>query len=70
MLIHRIAEINDVSFLKALKTIPDAITESGVIQLTRDQFKDIIESKKEIVKGSFVENNVFSKQVRQWLSAR
>ena len=34
LLIHRITEINDVSFLKALKTIVDSKTETGVIQLT------------------------------------
>jgi hypothetical protein len=70
LLIHRIAEINDVSFLRALKTILDTKTESGVIQLTQDQLEDIIESKKEIEKGLFVENNVLDKQVRQWLNAR
>ena len=69
-LIHRIAEINDISFLRALKTILDTKTESGVIQLTQDQLEDIIESKKEIEKGMFVENNTFDKQARQWLSAR
>ena len=70
LLIHRITEINDVSFLKALKTILDTKTESGVIQLTPEQLEDIIESKKEIEKGLFVENNVLDKQVRQWLNAR
>ena len=70
LLIHRITEINDVSFLKALKTILDTKTDSGVIQLTQDQLEDIIESKKEIEDGLFVENNVLDKQVRQWLDAR
>jgi hypothetical protein len=70
LLIHRIAEINDVSFLRALKTILDTKSESGVIQLTHDQLKDIIESKKEIEKGLFVENNVLDKQVRQWLNVK
>jgi uncharacterized protein with PIN domain len=70
LLIHRITEINDVSFLRALKTIIDTKTESGVIQLTQDQLEDIIESKKEIEKGLFVDNNVLDKQVRQWLNAR
>lgn len=70
LLIHRIAEINDISFLRALKTILDTKTEAGVIQLTQDQLNDIIESKKEIVNGMFVENNVLDKQVRQWLNAR
>ena len=70
LLVHRIAEINDISFLRALKTILDTKTEAGVIQLTQDQLEDIIESKKEIEKGMFVENNVLDKQVRQWLNAR
>jgi len=70
LLIQRIAEINDVSFLRALKTILDTKTESGVIQLTKDQLEDIIESKKEIEKGMFVENSILDKQVRQWLSVR
>jgi hypothetical protein len=70
LLIHRIAEINDVSFLRALKTILDTKTESGVIQLTQDQLEDIIESKKEIEKGMFLENSVLDTQVHQWLNVR
>jgi hypothetical protein len=70
LLIHRISEINDISFLKALKTILDSKTESGVIQLTPDQLNDIIESKKEIEKGLFIENSVLDKEVRQWLNTR
>jgi hypothetical protein len=70
LLIHRISEINDISFLKALKTILDSKTESGVIQLTPDQLNDIIESKKEIEQGLFIESSVLDKEVRQWLNAR
>ncbi len=70
LLIHRISEINDVSFLKALKTILDSKTEAGVIQLTQEQLDDIIASKKEIEQGLFIENNAFEKEVRQWLNAR
>jgi hypothetical protein len=70
LLIHRISEINDVSFLKALKTILDSKTEQGVIQLTQEQLDDIIDSKKEIEQGLFIENNAFEKEVKQWLNAR
>ena len=70
LLIHRISEINDVSFLKALKTILDSKTETGVIQLTQEQLDDIIASKKEIEQGLFIENNAFEKEVKQWLNAR
>ena len=70
LLIHRISEINDVSFLKALKIILDSKTESGVIQLTQEQHDDIIASKKEIKQGLFIENNALEKEVKQWLNAR
>jgi hypothetical protein len=70
LLIHRISEINDVSFLKALKTILDSKTETGVIQLTQAQLDDIIASKKEIEQGLFIEDNVLEKEVKQWLNAR
>ena len=70
LLIHRISEINDVTFLKALKTILDFKTESGVIQLTQEQLDDIVASKKEIEQGLFIENNAFKKEVKQWLNAR
>ena len=70
LLIHRISEINDVSFLKALKTILDTKTETGVIQLTQEQLDDIIASKKEIEQGLFIENIAFEKEVKQWINAR
>jgi hypothetical protein len=70
LLIHRISEINDVSFLKALKTILDSKTETGVIQLTQEQLDDIIASKKEIEQGLFIENSAFEKEVKQWLNAK
>jgi hypothetical protein len=69
-IIHRISEINDVSFLKALKIILDSKAETGVIQLTKEQLDDIVASKKEIEKGLFIENNLLDKEVRQWLNAR
>ena len=70
LLIHRNSVINDVSFLKALKTILDSKTDTGVIQLTPDQLDDIIASKKEIEQGLFIESSVLDKEVRQWLNAR
>jgi hypothetical protein len=70
LLIHRISEINDVTFLKALKTILDTKTETGVIQLTQEQLDDIIASKKEIEQGLFIENNALDKEVKQWLNVK
>jgi hypothetical protein len=70
LLIHRITEINDVSFLKAVKTILDSKTNSEVLLLTPEQRREIMESKKEIEQGLYIENESLDKEVSKWASAR
>ena len=70
LLIHRIAEINDVSFLKAIKTILDSKTQNKIMSLTQEQRFEIIESKKEIEKGLYIEQLELDKEVGKWLSTR
>ena len=70
LLIHRITEINDVSFLKAVKTILDTKTETEVILLTPKQRTEILESKKEIERGLFIEQESLETEVLKWASAK
>ena len=70
LLIHRITEINDVSFLKAVKTILDSKTDTEVLLLTPDQRREIMESKKEIEQGLYIEHESLDKEVARWASAR
>jgi hypothetical protein len=70
LLIHKISEINDISFLKALKTILDSKTDTEVIQLTQEQLDEIIASRKEIEQGLSIENSMLEKEVKLWLNAR
>jgi len=70
VLIHRIIEINDISFLKALKTILESKTATEVISLTTEQRNEIIESRKEIEQGLSIEHELLDKKVSGWLSAR
>ena len=70
LLIHRIAEINDVSFLNALKTILDSKTQTHTLTLTSEQRYEIIESKKEIEKGLFIEQIELDKEFNKWVSAK
>ena len=70
ILIHRISEINDIAFLKALKTILDSKADSKIIQLTPEQRDEIIESKKDIEKGLFIENEMIDKDFDKWASAK
>jgi uncharacterized protein YktA (UPF0223 family) len=70
LLIHRIAEINDISFLKAVKTILESKTETEALLLSPDQRNEIMESKKEIEKGLFIEQENLDKEISRWANAR
>lgn len=68
LLISRIAEINDVSFLNAIKTILDAKTQT--LSLTPEQRLEIIESQKEIENGLLVEQVELDKEFNKWLNGK
>lgn len=70
ILINRIEEINDISFLNAIKTILDSKIQHKILPLTTDQRVEIIESKKEIEKGLFLEQVDFDKEFDKWLIER
>lgn len=70
ILIHRISEINDVSFLEAIKTILDSKSEAAVLPLTIEQRNEILASKKEIEQGLSIENSVLEDEVAGWLKAK
>jgi uncharacterized protein with PIN domain len=70
LLVNRISEINDVSFLKAIKTILDSKTDADVLLLTDDQRKEIMQSKKEIQKGLYIEQEELDKKVAKWASVK
>jgi hypothetical protein len=70
ILIHRISEINDVSFLKAIKTILESKTETEIITLTTEQRDDIMASKKEIEQGMFIGNQDLEKEISVWLNEK
>jgi uncharacterized protein YktA (UPF0223 family) len=66
LLIQRITEINDISFLKAVKTILESKTENEVLILSPDQRNEIIASKKETEKGLFIEQENLDKEISKW----
>ena len=70
LLIHRITEINDLSFLKAVKTILDSKTESEVILLTAKQKSEILDSKKEIENGLFIDQETLDNKVLKWANVK
>jgi hypothetical protein len=70
VLIQRISEIEDKSFLEAIKTILDAKSESKIISLTPELTNEIMASKREIEKGLFIENDLLEKEIEEWLKEK
>ena len=69
-LIHRISEIEDANFLKALKTILDSKLNEKVLNLTAEQKVEIIESREDVKKGLVIDNALLDKEIKAWLNAR
>jgi len=70
LLIQRISEISDISFLEAIKTILDSKLESTVFPLTIEQRDEILASKKEIEQGLYIEDAALEKEINGWLNAK
>jgi hypothetical protein len=70
VLIRRISEINDVSFLKAIKTILDSKADRVILTLSTEQKEEIIASQKEIENGLYIDQDELDKEVASWLNAK
>ena len=70
VLIHRINEINDVSFLTAIKTILDSKSGPKVIALTEEQKNEINESRREVKQVHYIEHELLDKKVSEWLNTK
>lgn len=70
VLIRKISEINDVTFLKAIKTILDSKTDKEILTLNTKQREEIIASQKEIENGLFVDHDELDREVTSWLNAK
>lgn len=70
ILVNRITEINDISFLNAIKTILESRTETDVLMLNEAQRDEIMESKGQITKGLFMEQATIDKEFAKWAKAK
>lgn len=69
-LINRIEEIDDESFLQAIKTILDSKTQSQVLTLTEAQRREISESQKQIEQGQIIVQADLDQKFNQWQSSK
>ena len=69
-LIHRIAGINDKSFLNAIKTIVDTKSESIIQKTTPEQRLRIKEGREQIARGEYFTNEQVELEIDQWLKEK
>jgi len=67
ILLHRIAGINDKSFLSAINTIIETKAESTIYKTTPEQQKMIREGQEQIAKGEFLTNEQVEMEIDKWL---
>ncbi len=67
ILIHKIAGINDKSFLTAIKTIVDTKSESIIYKTSPEQQLRIKEGREQIAKGEYFTNEQVEMEIDEWL---
>ena len=70
LLISRIKEINDTSFLNEIKSLLESKSAEKMLILTSEQKNEINESKKEIKKGQFIDQSELDQAVEKWASEK
>ncbi|MDA3906458.1 MAG: hypothetical protein PF484_10315 [Bacteroidales bacterium] len=69
-LIQRISRIEDIDFLKAIKTILDYKKKETIIELTADQEKELLFASKEGKKGNVISQSKMDQKVDELLSEK
>lgn len=69
-LIHRISRIEDIDFLKAIKTILDYKKNESFIELSDDQEKELLFASEEGKKGKVLSQSEMDQKVEEWLRER
>jgi predicted transcriptional regulator len=70
ILIHKIAAINDKSFLAAMNTIIDTKSEKLIYKTTPEQRQAIKEGQDQIARGEFFTNDQVEAEIDKWLSEK
>ena len=69
-LIQKISGIEDIDFLKAIKTILDCKKKDAIIELTDDQMKELLLASKEAKNGKVISQSEMDQKVEEWLSGK
>jgi predicted transcriptional regulator len=70
LLIHRIAAINDKSFLDAIMTFIETGVEHPVYQTSEKEKQSIKKGLEQIERGEYFTNEAVEKEVDQWFTEK
>jgi hypothetical protein len=69
-IIEKLSQIDDASFLRAIKTIVESKENEDVYKLSDFQKKRIKESREQVKLGQTISNDALQKEIREWLGTR
>jgi hypothetical protein len=69
-IIKKLSQVDDASFLKAIKIIVESKANEDVYKLSDFQKKRIEESREQVKLGQTISNEALQKEIKQWLSTR
>ena len=69
-IIDQLSRIDDVSFLKAIKTLVDSKAHGEIYKLSEFQKERIHEGRAQLRKGQTISNEALQKEIDQWLGSK
>jgi len=70
ILIHKIAAINDRSFLAAVNTIIDTKSENLIYKTTPEQRERIKKGQEQFLRGETISNDQVEVEIDKWLNGK
>ena len=70
IIIEHLSQIDDVSFLNALKTIIESKVANDIYKLSDHQKKRVDLARQELKNGQTITHEDLQKEINQWLNAR
>ena len=69
-LINKISRIEDIDFLKAIKTILEYKKKDTLINLTDEQERELLLASEDGKKGNLISQSELDKKVEEWLKEK
>jgi len=69
-IINQLSRIEDVSFLRAIKTLVDSKAHEEIYKLSEFQRERIREGREQIRSGQTISNEALQKEIVQWLGSK